>query len=193
MLTDMKPIEHFKELIKAAIAHQRVKTSSEAEYYLSNLLTGFIESEKLSTFPSASEDEPLAITFLKAFEKGLVERAALLRHLGDSSLFVSGFFSDSLTKKLVSIDYYIDMGSTAYGCLADNSRDETSPLFRELSDKFIKLVDVLAEVSEVSRLTSSQDILRLYEKWLRTGSEHAVALLRELGIEPLQVTTEPVH
>jgi hypothetical protein len=191
MLTDMSPIEHFKEFVTEAIARQKVKTSKDAEYYLSNLLADFIDSERFSISPSP--EEPMAVTFLKSLEAGLVERALVLRKLGDSSLFVSGFFSDSLTRKPVDIDYYISMGSTSYGRLADSLKDVTSPLFRELSDKFIKLVDVLAEVSEKSMLASSKDILRLYERWLRTGSVRTEALLRELGIEPLPVTTEPVH
>lgn len=189
MLTETRPIEHFREMVSNAIARQRVRASEEAEFYLSNLLTEFVDSEAFN----AATDEPLATALLKSLEAGLYEQAVILRKLGDSSLFVSGFFSDSLVRKLVDIDYYIGVGSMAYGRLAENSKERTSPLFGELSDKFVKLVDVLAEVSERSRLTSAKDILRLYERWLRTGSLRTVRLLRELGIEPVAVTTEPVH
>jgi hypothetical protein len=189
MLTEIRPIEHFKEMVSKAIARQGVRASREAEFYLTNLLSEFVDCEKFSN----SMDEPMALTFLKSLEKRGFEQAVVLRSLGDSSLFVSGFFSDSLARKLVDIDYYIGMGSTAYRRLANNSEENTSPIFGELSYKFVKLVDVLAEVSERSRLTSSEDILRLYERWLRTGSPHTTELLKELGIEPVTVTTEPVH
>ncbi len=190
MLMEIRPIEHFKEMVSKAIARQGVRASREAEFYLSNLLSEFVDCEKLSN----SIEEPMALTFLKSLEGGgFFEQAVILRRLGDSSLFVSGFFPDSFTRKLIDIDYYIGVGSTAYRRLAENSEENTSPIFGELSYKFVKLVDVLAEVSERSRLTSSKDILRLYERWLRTGSPHTTELLRELGIEPVSVTTEPVH
>lgn len=61
----------------------------------------------------------------------------------------------------------------------------TAALFGELSAKFIRFVDVLNEVSEASALTNNLSLLRLYEKWLRTGSERSAAKLREKGVLPL--------
>jgi hypothetical protein len=58
-------------------------------------------------------------------------------------------------------------------------------LFNELREKFIDFVDVLNEVSERSHLSSDQDVLRLYEIWMRTGSKRREAQLRKLGIEPV--------
>ena len=39
---------------------------------------------------------------------------ASLKQIGDVSLFVSGFFSDSLRRKLVDVDYYVSIGGVAY-------------------------------------------------------------------------------
>jgi hypothetical protein len=55
----------------------------------------------------------------------------------------------------------------------------------ELSQKFLRLVDVLAEVGEHSRLGASNDLMRLYEIWARTGSVRAAGKLRSLGVEPV--------
>jgi hypothetical protein len=68
-----------------------------------------------------------------------------------------------------------------------------SGLFSELAEKFTLFADVLTEVSESACLASSKDILRLYERWLRTGSRHAETLLRKAGIEPVEVSVKPVH
>jgi hypothetical protein len=46
------------------------------------------------------------------------------------------------------------------------------------------LVDVLSEVSEQSALTSNTDLLRMYERWLRTGSRWTGQKLAERGIVP---------
>jgi hypothetical protein len=48
----------------------------------------------------------------------------------------------------------------------------------------VGFADVLAEVSDRSTLRSSSDVLRLYEKWLRTGSSRDRDKLIERGIVP---------
>jgi len=190
MITNITPIEHFKDLVKGAIQHQKVKTNELVEYYLSTLLEGFVLSENLNT-------EPLAIAYMKALGEGSARKIHLMKQLGDISLFTSGFFSDSFKRKIIDIDYYILMGAASYRHLAslhNEGADATVPsLFSELSAKFKLFADVLTEVSERSRLTSSRDILRLYEKWLRTNSPHAESLLRGLGIEPLKISTAPIQ
>ena len=62
--------------------------------------------------------------------------------------------------------------------------DTLSPIFAELSEKFVAFVDVLSEVSARTSLTSDADLLRLYEKWVRTGSRRNGDLLAERGIVP---------
>ena len=57
-------------------------------------------------------------------------------------------------------------------------------VFAELSEKFQPLVDALNEVSESGYVHSDQDILRLYEIWLKTGSARCYALLKRLGVDP---------
>jgi hypothetical protein len=57
-------------------------------------------------------------------------------------------------------------------------------VFDELAGKFSAFVDVLGEVSERSALSSNSDVLRLYEKWVRTRSRRSGDLLVERGIVP---------
>lgn len=191
MLTEMKPIDHFKGLVREAIKHQKVQTNELAEFYLSSLLAEFVTSDKLTS-------EPLAITYLKALGVGRELQARMMKQLGDFSLFTSGFLSDSLKRKVVDIDYYMAMGTTSYNYLAhihkeDRSLKGVAALFSELAAKFGTFMDVLTEVSERSRLTTSSDVLRVYERWLRTKSRQAERMLREMGIEPHKVTTKAIH
>lgn len=188
MLTDMRPIDYFRGLIAEAIANQKVETKEIAEFYISALLSEFVAAK-------SAPAEPLAISYLKALGSDHVTKERALKQLGDLALFVSGFFSDSLARKIVDVDYYVTMGSASYGHLADTNRGavELHDLFSELSGKFTLFVDVLAEVSERSRLTSASDILRIYEKWLKTGSPRSERLLRDLGIVPLEVPTRPMQ
>jgi len=188
MVTGMKPIEHFKELVEQAMRRQKVATDGTAEFYLSSLLAGF------ATSAMKAIDEPLAIAYLKALHESKEVQMRQMRAIGDISLFTSGFFSDSLKRRIVDIDYYMAMGSACYGHIASIDRNtETRRLFSVLSERFPAFVDVLSEVSEKSLLTSSRDVLRIYERWLRTKSKITERKLRGLGIEPLEVTTTPVH
>jgi hypothetical protein len=107
-----------------------------------------------------------------------------LRQVGDLSLFISGFFADSLTRSLVDIDYYIQLGEYAYACLARQGDAAFADVFDELAEKFPAFVDVLGEVSEQTALTSNSDLLRLYERWLRTKSRRSGDLLAARGIVP---------
>jgi hypothetical protein len=111
-----------------------------------------------------------------------------LQRLGDVSLFIAGFFSAGFARKLVDVDYHIAMGGQAYGTLAEScptTRARTlRQVFAELAAKFQPMVDALNEISESAYQHSDQDRLRLYELWVKTGSERSRQLLRKLGLEP---------
>jgi hypothetical protein len=176
------PAEYFRSLVESALDHQQVKAGELTSYYLVNLLCGYIRFGHAGTPPL--DDEPLALRLGKALESAGEEQRARLRKLGDVSLFVSGFFSDSLRRKVVDVDYYVSMGEYAYASLSRLERDTFATTFGELADRFPSFVDVLSEVSERSGLTSNNDLLRLYERWLRTGSARSGQQLAERGIVP---------
>jgi hypothetical protein len=119
-----------------------------------------------------------------------LQRDDALRRLGDVSLFIAGFFSQSFARKLVDVDYHIAMGGRAYGTLADSMRGtirghSISAVFVELAAKFQRLVDVLNEVAEMAHTHTDKDILRQYEIWMKTGSPRAYHILRKLGVQPV--------
>ena len=120
----------------------------------------------------------------RALQSGGQEQRARLRSLGDFSLFMSGFFSDSFRRRTIDVDYYVSMGEYAYGSLGRRDEDAFSEVFTELASKFVAFTDVLADISERTALRSHADVLRLYEKWLRTGSERDGQRLIERGITP---------
>ena len=107
-----------------------------------------------------------------------------MKHIGDASLFISGFFSDSLRRKIVDVDYYVQIGAVAYTALSRREADTFSPVFAELARKFVHFVDVLSEVSERSACNSNADVLRIYERWLKTGSPSSGRLLVKRGVVP---------
>jgi len=178
LVRNESPAEYFKELVESAISHQGLTAGEMTSFYLVRLLAGYVHLD-----PTDADEEALGIRFVRALQAdGALQRDAL-RRVGDMSLFISGYFSDSLNRSLVDIDYYIALGERAYGSLA-RTDDTFSDVFDELSEKFSGFVDVLGEVSERSALTSNTDLLRLYERWLKTRSRRSGDLLARQGIVP---------
>ncbi len=174
------PTEYFRELVESSMKHQDLAAQELTSFYVVNLLTGFIYLDR----SPARSDEPLGVRLAKALQTGGVAQRDGLRQVGDLALVIAGFFSDSLSRSLVDVDYYIQLGELAYGSLARQRVDSFGGVFDELAEKFVGFVDVLNEVSEKTMLTSNTDLLRLYEKWLRTGSRRSGDLLVARGIIP---------
>jgi len=197
LITDVNIREFFQGAVQTAISNQNLTVSGETAVYLGNLLTSFVNSDHL--YEQTEEGvmlKPLAQHYLAALEaSSKQDRIAALRRLGDISLFISGLFSQSLSRSLVDIDYYISMGGNAYSCLSDSNNRSTLAglkyVFSELSGKFIVLMDVLSEVGENTNLASNNDVLRLYEIWLKSGSKRAGEKLKRAGIQPIR--TNLVH
>ena len=174
-------VEYFKELVDGALAHQGIVAGELTSFYVVQLLASFLQRRDDD---DAAAGEPLALQLARALEAGGMRQRVSLKQIGDVSLFVSGFFSDSLRRKLVDVDYYVNIGGVAYNALSRDETDTFSPVFAELAEKFVTFVDVLSEVSERSACASNMDLLRLYERWLKTGSRRSGQLLVERGVVP---------
>ncbi len=191
VLTLKSPQEFFKDLLAGAVRTQKVPLGEMTEYYLVNLLAKFMDAEALFARNAEGhlEQEPLALMLARALEGDREQRANELRRLGDNSLYVAGFFGDSLARKVVDVDYYIAMGGTAYGALAQMTRERPTggafgSLYEELCTKFTAIVDLFAEISERVAVSSNQGVVRLYERWIKTGSERLSRVLAEQGVIP---------
>jgi hypothetical protein len=189
--------EFFRDALHDALSHQHVAVEGETEQYVVNLLTLFsnpdaLYERKVDEATPRAGLKPLVVMLGEALEAPTHEaRCRGLQRLGDVSLFIAGFFSAGFARKLVDIDYHIAMGGRAYGTLAETcppTRGRTlRQVFAELASKFVPVVDALNEISESSYQHSDRDRLRLYELWVKTGSERSRRLLRKLGIEPAPV------
>ena len=177
--------EFFQEAVADALSHQRLRVREATEQYLVNLLAGFLEAEALfAAGPGGSlEMEPLALTMLHALQARRQARFEHLRRLGDTSLFVSGFFGDSLAGRAADLGYYVAMGARAYQALAGGAGPAGSvEPFGELAARFERFVDCFAEIAELADLRSNRGLVRLYRRFLATGSARLAERLRERGV-----------
>ncbi|MDJ0833519.1 MAG: hypothetical protein QNJ69_08350 [Gammaproteobacteria bacterium] len=188
---------YFFDSVNDAVHNQQIDTSDEIIIYLVNLLTTFSRSEDLFHHDADGVSlKPLALMYSDALAESRPSlRIRILQKLGDTALFIAGVFSDSLNTRLVDMDYYVAMGGNAYACISDNLRysqaqaSAQQPVYEELRSKFVDFVDVLSEVTENKSMLSNHDIMRLYEVWMRTGSKRTEAILKKLGIEPIQTAS----
>lgn len=182
LLQEQTPAEFFKGHIESAMARLRLDAKGLTSYYLVDLLCRFMRPDTRIPFHD-DPAEPLALRLKRALDAAGMEQRVRLRNLGDFSLFMAGFYSDSLRRRAVDLDYYVSMGEYAYSSLARRD-DAFCEAYSELGRKFVPFMDVLTEISERTGQTSPQDVLRLYERWLRTGSPRAGSQLAGRGIAP---------
>jgi hypothetical protein len=169
----------FFEKLNQALREQRVDAEPLTEHYLVQLLSTY------ATQPL--DDAPLGVKMLSAFEAAPPERRRALREVGDTSLFVSGFWSDSFARRTVDVDYYIGLGGTAYGELARVgpgwARDPYGDVYGQLAENFGRFVQVLAALAQwLLPASTPQDIIRLYERYRKTGSAWAARRLAAAGV-----------
>jgi hypothetical protein len=170
--------EFFHEAVTQALTAVDLDASEPAGWYLVGLLGEFTRARLT--------DEPLGMK-LAAPGDDPGERVRTLKHVGDTSLYVAGFFADSLNRSLVDVDYYVGLGQNAYAQLARQlgSGKSIADVYSELAAKFPRFVDVLNAVrrrTAIAELNGTTDVGRLYEIWLRTRDEWVEEKLRDAGI-----------
>ena len=166
--------EFFREVLCEALSAKGVSASEPTEWYLVGLLGDFAHA----SIPSGS----LALKLAESAQSGEGERVATLKEVGDTSLYVTGFFADSLERGLVAADYYVALGESAYRELSSRlSSSSVAVVYEELAAKFPRFVDVLATIrSQVA--FGGTDVTQLYTEWLRTRSEWVERRLRQMGM-----------
>jgi len=166
--------EFFHEVVTDALSAVDLDASEPASWYLVGLLGDFAHARLT--------DEPLGMKLAQPGEDP-GERVRTLKQVGDTSLYVAGFFAESLTRSLVAVDYYVGIGQNAYAQLARQlgASKTIAEVYTELADQFPKFVDVLGVVRKRVDFATS-DINRLYEIWLRTRDAWVEKKLRALGV-----------
>lgn len=164
----------FHEVLTDALESTHVDATEPAGWYLVSLLGDFTRARL--------PDEPLAVKLAQSATADPGERVKTLKEVGDTSLYLAGFFAESLSRKLVDADYYIGLGRGAYAELA--GRLGTTPItevYRELAEGFPGFVEVLGEVRRRVDFAGA-DVVKLYEQWVRTRDAWIEKKLRALGV-----------
>ena len=175
---------YFKDQLSACAEQLDPAPNEDTCWYLGNLLDRFGRSDAFFSFDQGSLNlRPLALLYSDAREASShSERCLLLQQLGDLALFVGAVFPERYAKRGIRRDYFIGMGGGAYDYLADNARSNRH-IFAELAKMFAVLLRMVAEAcSRVDQL-STEEILRIYQRWVRFKDPVAAKQLTALGID----------
>jgi hypothetical protein len=189
----------FEEVVDDAFKARHVETTGGARSYLVALLADFAHPDART---GETMSRPLAFLLDEALHTPTpAERFEKLRTLGDGVLYATGFFGDHFEKRGVEQRYLVGIGKTAYGAAGSMLRltteEERAPhdVFGELAAKFGMFVDVLADVADSTIAMGAQspkNILRVYERWLKTGSDRLAETLSTHGLVP-QRSSKGLH
>lgn len=187
------PQEFFRNRVAEALANQKLSVRDPVESYIVNLLCDFIHPSRLETVTGGSLsalDTPLAMMLKEAMEAPPTQRVRIFKYLGDTSLYIAGFFQDYFNRKTYDVGYFCSVGASAYENVAVLIRDSHgdkhfASVFNDLAQHFHLLVEVLAEVSESPEENRPVDILAIYDRWNRTQSERLRRILGRFGIVPI--------
>ena len=179
--------EYFRDGLNEAAKHQKVELDDPTREYLVQLLTSFSARGALVTDELDDlMNEPIGMQVLRAMQAPPTKRFQSLKQIGDYSLYMTGFFSDSITRTLNDEKYFIDLGQGAYrGAASALTRGGDENPFRrllnDLGSRFVSFVDLLNDVSERC-FNREQDVMRLYDRFTATGSPRVAARLAQMGV-----------
>lgn len=181
----------FQTLVDDAVKTQHCAATEAAEYYLAGLLADYARPARLE---AQAFDRPLTLLLDEALRAEGRERFERLRALGDGVLYTSGFFADHLSTRGVELRYVRTLGARAYdgaaAMLRQNGGEGTGApdVFRELADNFSVFAEVVSLVADVlqanSAHNSNRQVVRLYERWTKTGSAPLAVALAGRGLTP---------
>jgi hypothetical protein len=180
--------DFFRQTVQDAFTERRMPDSPLAKDYICTLLEHYVYTSNL--FDVESEDgrkqrSTLAELYLTATSQHSGVRIDLLKKLGDVSLYISGYFGESLQRKVVDVDYYANMGGVAYATLSSHVRDSHyRNVYLNFSHNFMDYVELLTLISKKTRIQNESNLLLLFDRFVSTGSEEASKSLIEKGLVP---------
>lgn len=192
--------DYFGEAVRETLRARRVDATLHAREYLTSLLCSYARPGEASP----AFDRPVTLLFQEALESTAPDRFARLRKLGDGVLYAVGFFRKHLEQRGADPAYVESVGSAAYSHAAamlrvpvarpargepeHDGRGAAAPdVLRELAEGFRAFGAVLRDIAEGTLLAGPRDertIVKLYERWLETGSSRVASELSGLGVLP---------
>jgi hypothetical protein len=146
---------YFREALDASLRQSSITVTETAQVYVVHLLHEFSRSEVAFAGTDYGEKVTVAAMLGRGLAAETPEALSIYRHLGDTCLYLLGFFRESAINRLVSQSYYKDMGAQAYLQAATLARSQNSALFYELSERFNDIVILVENIANYKNNSDS--------------------------------------
>ena len=183
-ITETSLSSYFSKRLTRYAERFRPPPHEDTCWYLGTLLERFGRSEELFSYQDGQMTlRPLALLYSDAIEADNTrERCLMLQQLGDMALFLGALYPERFSRHGIPQDYFIGMGGSAYDYLADNARSNRH-IFAELANTFTRMLEMVANACSRTQRLTTEEVLKLYQRWLGTRDPVIESQLRALGIE----------
>lgn len=159
--------------------HSLCPVPQETIFYSSDVLDKFALSQDFFEFDDGKvKEKVLGLKLLESNNLSRDEQRKVIQEVAEMSLMVTGYFGDSLNKKLVDRSYYINLGQTAY-CQLNSHIPELFDIphfFKAMATSFETLTTLIHQFSK-------KYANKMGQKFLLNVSDRG---LLTQGIMPLQ-------
>jgi hypothetical protein len=183
--------QYFEGVVTDAVKARQISATNAAVSYIVGILCDFAHPDE---DVGGALSQPLTFLLRDALDAPGPERFRKLRALGDGVLYAMGFFGEHIDLRGADRGYVVIVGRAAYDNAAamlrqgQGARAAQGPdVLAELAMKFEHFVDVLADVADGTLARGARDersVVKLYERWLKTGSTRIAEELGARGILP---------
>lgn len=177
--------DYFRRRLHCGARRLRPAPHEDTLWYLGEMMYRFSRSEYFFDHQDGRlGTRPLALLYGDALATtDPRHRCLLLQRLGEMALFLGAFFPERYARRGIHRDYFVGMGSAAYDYLSERARQHRH-IYRELTGSFVHMLELVAQAGSHGGEPASQQLLRIYARWLETGDPALAMQLRRLGVAP---------
>lgn len=154
----------FDELLKVNQKFQ-APLPNETIFYSSLVMDRFgMSHEYFETVDGKVREKTLGLKLLESSHLSRRDQQRELKDIGDTALFLCGYFSESVNEKILDIKYYRDVGQMAYRRLDGfvPAFYDIQDFYKQLSDQFDTLTELMNIVQKETLGSEPQDSVLLF-------------------------------
>lgn len=165
LLLQPTSLSQWQALLNEAQVTAAIKLQENLESYLAFMLMRFCQHPEIA-------NTAVGLEFFLALDALPNLQSNKLQEVGDKCLLFAGLFPENAHKRRVSMNYYIELGQTAYSMLSN-----TDSVYMSLCCQFVALRDVLDAIRDTD-LNRTNDLLAYFDLWIKFKSGYALKKLQ---------------
>jgi len=141
------------------------EAESAANYFLDEELQSYVVF-LLMRFLSKPDiaAKILALDYINGLLSSGQQKHDKLRDVADVCLLYAGFFPRRARRRRVSPNYFVQLGSGAYGELSDVIEHSIADTYKRLAESFVSIMDLLQTMRQLNTLQLTLEPQTLYDK-----------------------------